>query len=298
MEGIKKWCTQGSILGPLIFNIFINYIFFFIDKTKLANYADDTTVYSKEDNITKLLHLLETKASVVLDWFRINEMKANDDKCHLIVANEENVSLHLIHDVIKSSDSVKLLGVSIDKQLNFNEHVSKLCKKGNQTLHALARVSKYLSKDKLRILMKSFIESQFNYCPLVWMFHNRTMNNKINRLHERALRVVYNDNMDEKLSFNDLLVRHGAVSIHDRNMQKLAIEMYQVKKEFSPLPMQELFINQTNTYDLRKDRNWQVPDVKTVAYGLETIRYWVLKTWELLPSEIKNAQTLVEFKIK
>ena len=177
---LKYDVLQGSILGPLFFNIFINDIFFFIDKTKLANYADDNTVYSKEDNITKLLHLLETETSVVLNWFRINEMKANDDKCHLIVANKEDISLHLGQDIIKPSDSVKLLGVCIDKQLNFNEHVSKLCKKGNQKLHALARDSKYLSKDKLRIIMKTFIETQFNYCPLV---HHWTINNKINRLH-------------------------------------------------------------------------------------------------------------------
>ena len=90
-----KYVPQGSILGPLLFNIFINGIFFFIDKTKLANYADDTTVYSKDDNITKLLHLLEIETSVVLNWFRINKMKANDDKCHLIVANKEDISLHL-----------------------------------------------------------------------------------------------------------------------------------------------------------------------------------------------------------
>ena len=178
---LKHGVPQGSILGPLVFNIFINDIFFFIDKTKLANYADDNTVYSKEENITKLLHLLETETSVVLNWFRIKEMKANDDKCHLIVANKEDISLHVEQDIMKSSDSVKLLGAFIDKQLNFNEHVSKLCKKGNQKLHALARVSKYPSKDKLRIIMKTFIESQYNYCPLVWMFHNMTMNNKINR---------------------------------------------------------------------------------------------------------------------
>ena len=86
-------------------------IFFFIDKTKLANYADDTTVYSKEDNITKLLHLLETVTSVVLNWFRINEMNANADKCHIIVANMEDISLQVGQDIIKSSDSVKLLDV-------------------------------------------------------------------------------------------------------------------------------------------------------------------------------------------
>ena len=129
---LKHGVPQGSILGPLVFNIFINDIFFFIDKTKFANYADDTIVYSKEDNITKLLHLLETETSAVLNWFLINEMKANDDRCHLIVAYKEDISIHVGQDIIKSSDSVKLLGVCIDKQLNFNEHVSKLCKKGNQ----------------------------------------------------------------------------------------------------------------------------------------------------------------------
>ena len=65
--------------------------------------------------------------------------------------------------------------------------------------------------------MKTFIESQFNYCPLVWMFHNRTINNKINRLHERALRLVYKD---EKLSFQELLDKDGAVNIHERNLQR------------------------------------------------------------------------------
>ena len=109
--------------------------------------------------------------------------------------------------------------------------------KGNQKLHALARVSKYFYQDKLRILMKSFIESQFNYCPLVWMFHNRTLNNKINTLHERGLRIVYKDVMSGNVSFQDLPDKDGAVKIHDRNMQRLAVEMYKVKNNLSPLPI-------------------------------------------------------------
>ena len=222
-------------------------------------------------------------------------MKSNDDKCYLIVANTDNISVQLGCEEIKSSDSVKLLGVHIDKQLNFNDHVVKICKKGNQKLHALARVSRYLSKDKLRILMKTFVESQFNYCPLVWMFHNRTINNKINRLHERALRIVYKN---ENLSFQELLEKDGAVTIHDRNLQRLATEMYKVKNNLSPLPMQELFKDQPCRYDLRHNRSWQIPSVKTVAYGTETIRYRGPKTWELLPSDIKNAQSLPGFKAK
>ena len=81
------------------------------------------------------------------------------------------------------------------------------------------------------------------------------MNNKINMLHQRALRVIYNDEKNDKLSFKDL-DKDGAMSIHDRILHKLAIEMYKVKNDLSPLPMQELFINQAIRYDLRKKRSW------------------------------------------
>ena len=121
-------------------------------------------------------------------------MKPSADKCHFLVANLKDItSVKLGNEEITNDQSVELLGVKIDKNLNFSEHVTKLCKKGSQKLHALARISKHLSKDKLKTLMKTFITSQFNYCPLTWMFHNRTLNNKINKLHERALRLVYDD---------------------------------------------------------------------------------------------------------
>ena len=95
-------------------------------------------------------------------------MKSNDGKWrHLIVANEENVSITLGQETIEASDSVVLSVINIDKKLNFSEHVSTLLKKGNQKLHALARISKYLSQDKLKTIMNTFIQSQINHCPLI-----------------------------------------------------------------------------------------------------------------------------------
>ena len=89
-------------------------------------------------------------------------------------------------EVIQNSSFVKLLGIIIDNKLNFNEHVTKMCKKASKKLHALSRIANYMTSDKLKLVMRAFIESEFVYFPLIWMFHNKTLNNKINHLHERA----------------------------------------------------------------------------------------------------------------
>ena len=228
---------QGSILGPLLFNIFINDIFFFLDKSDLANFADDNTVHTIENDIMELLKTLESETINVLDWFRNNEMKPNQGKCHLLVADinhksySSNSYILLENAFLESEKSVELLGVKIDQDLNFSEHIASLLKKGNQKLHALMRISKFITdKDKLKLIMRTFIESQFNFCPLVWMCHSRELNHKINHLHERALRVVYKNN---SLTFNQLLEMDKAFTIHERNLQKLATEMYKVKHNLS-----------------------------------------------------------------
>ena len=137
-------------------------------------------------------------------------------------------------NVIDANKSVKLLGIKIDNNLDFNEHVSSVCKKVNLKLHALTRISYFMDKDTLCVLMKAFIESQFGYCPLIWMHHSRTLNNKINKLHERALRLVYKDHIS---TFEELLLQDGSFTIHHRNFQKLAMEMYKVKHNLSSIFM-------------------------------------------------------------
>ena len=294
-KNIQYGVPQGSVLGPLLFNIFINDISFFIKKTKIANYTDDSTTYTSEENIESLLKTLQEETSMVLKWFNVNEMKSNDDKCHLIVANHDDISITLGNECLEAEDTVELLGIKIDKNLNFNEHISDLLRKGNQKLHALARISKYLNQDKLKIIMKTFIQSQFNCSPLTWMLHSRILNNKINKLQERALRLVYKN---ENLSFQDLLELDNSVTVHQKNLQELATEMYKAKNNLSPRPMQDLFTAHVTTHDLRNKRYWDIPKTRTVCYGTESVRYRGPKTWELLPDNIKEAKSLAEFKTK
>ena len=294
-KDLKHGVPQGSNLGPLLFNIFINDLFFFIENSKIANFADDNTCYAVENNSTLLLKTLEEETSKIMKWFRLNEMKSNDDKCHLLIANSDNGSITLGDNIIEAEDSVDLLGLKIDKDLTFNDYVLQKIKKANQKFHALARVSKYMTQEKLKIVMKTFIISQFNYCSLIWIFHNRTLNTKINKLHERALRLVYKN---DTLTFQELLELDNSCTVHERNLQKLATEMYKVKNHLSPLPVQNLFREQNTSHELRSERCWEVPRVRTVNNGTETIRFRGIKTWEIVPNEIKRATTLTEFKNK
>ena len=101
------------------------------------------------------------------------------------------------------------------------------------------------------MLFKTFIESQFSYCPLVWMFHNRDINNRINRLHERALRLVYND---FEIPFQELLHIDKACTIHQRNIQTLALEIFKTKNNLNPEFVKDIFEDKRDAgYNLRRN---------------------------------------------
>ena len=133
-------------------------------------------------------------------------MILNPGKCHYMTLGKKTESdddqLILENVTLTASPSETLLGIKIDKNLTFNEHLTILCKKTSQKLNALERVAKFMSLPKKQLLFNSFIKSQFNYCPLIWMFCSRKQNRKINSIHERALRIIYQNHTS---SYCDLL---------------------------------------------------------------------------------------------
>ena len=290
---IKVGVPQGSVLGPLLFNVFINDIFLFVNKTKICNYADDTTIYACHTDPNTIIKNLEADGSILANWFSSNFMKLNDDKCHLMIfGNTKNVTTIKIGNAeIKESHSEKLLGITFDKKLSFKKHIEDLCKKANQKLHALARVSYLLDPAKKETLMNAFIKSQFNYCPLVWMFHDRGSNSKINRTQERALKLVCRDS-GRKLE----LERGKTLSNHQRNLQLLMIEVYKAKHNISPEFMKDVFFENHNNYNLRSDNHLRLPKIVTTKYGTENVMYRGYILWSSLPKEIKNSSTLSEFE--
>ena len=137
------------------------------------------------------------------------------------------------------TESEKLLSVILDKNLNFMGHVNTMCKKAGQKLHALARIASYMNAEKLRIMMNTFVMSQFGYCSLIWMFHNRSVNKKINKIQERAMRIAYKDGIS---SFEELLRKADSVSMNQRNIKLFATDIFKTQSNLYPSFMKQIFV--------------------------------------------------------
>ena len=286
---------QGSILGPLLFNIYIRDLFMFTEGRNTANYADDNSPYVCSTDIDSVISELEYDSDILLDWVSNNGLKANPNKFHLILNDHDDKHFIKIENrKIYNSTSEKLLGIKIDNKLSFNEHVTELCRKASQKLHALSRISRFMNISQRKVIMKAFIHSQFGYCPLVWMFHSRKLNNRINKIQERSLRIVYND---QTSTFRQLLRKDNSFTIHERNIQILGIELYKILNGLSPEIMKMVFpIKDSKKYS--SSNMFITRNVHTVKYGTETISHLTPKIWAIIPSEIKKETTLKGFSRK
>ena len=129
--------------------------------------------------------------------------------------------------------------------------------------------------------MNAFITSQFGYCPLVWMFHSRGLNNRINKIHEKALRLVYSDNQS---TFSELLIKDSSMTIHERNLQSLTIEVYKSINNLSPVIMKGSFDVKNIPYNLRSTSILCTRNVRTVKNGFNTLSFRGPKIWALVPT--------------
>ena len=153
-----------------------------------------------------------------------------------------------------------------------------------------------MDMNKERMLMKAFVSSQFSYCPLIWMFHSRKMEHRINNIHKGAFRFVYQESLD--LTFQELVAKDKSVSVHQKNLQLLATGIFKSKTGRSPELMNYIFHFMERPYNLRSDYTLERKRDHTVYQGSESLSSLALKLWDLLPNSIKNSASFKEFKTK
>ena len=146
-------------------------------------------------------------------------MVANPSKFQIMFLGSKiynnKITFAIENKQIKCKTEVKLLGITIDEKLTFTKHIANICSLANNRLRALTRIRRYLSKEQTKYLSEAYIISAFKYCPLIWMFCNKTSNNQINKIHKRTLRLVYEM---QDANFEDLLLKDNSWNVHESNM--------------------------------------------------------------------------------
>ena len=288
---------QGSVLGPLLFNIYLNDLLWFIENGEVCNYADDTTPYSCNKDLNTLIANLEADSLNAIEWFKNNYMRLNTDKCKLIVAGQKDhiIDIKVGESIIRESKEVTLLGVLIDNDISLKSYLNDKIKMANSKIASIKRNQHFLTFQQKKIVLSSFVHCHFSYAPLAWMFHSREINNKINRVQKRALRILFND---EHSTFEELLKRDEAFTVHERNIQRLLTEMFKAKNKLEPHLLQGIF--EANSYQGPTLRNsskyFSRPHVNTVKYGERSLQNLGVRLWDQLPKDIQEIDRLPKFQ--
>ena len=291
-ESIRKQLisgvTQGSILGPVLFNIFINDLFLFIKEAKLANFADDNTIYAGNEDLPLLLKILENESNLAIKWFNENNMIINPEKFQAMILglgnqHQEKYCLRIDGKNIETKNQVTLLGVEIDDKLKFDKHISSLCKKSNNQLNALSRIQTFLGQKEKETMINTFIYSNFNYAPLVWHFSSRNSEKKIEKIQERCLRLVLNDYTS---NYENLLIKSGKPSMELRRLRILVLEIFKTLNSLNPEFMREIFC--TSPYLTHRKNNLLVPSRRTTKFGNNSLRVLGPHLWNSLPKNVKE----------
>ena len=213
---------------------FINDLLLFIKETDICNFADDTTLYACGKELDTISFKLEIETNRAMQWLKDNEMAANPSKFQLMFLSKyKNIEKSMSFDgkTIKSSDTVELLGITLDKNINFKRHIQNICRKANNKTKAFLLIRKCLTLEQGQVLAEAYISSNFRYCTLIWMFCGKMSDNLIVKTHYRTLRAIYDT---QTRSYEELLHLSGKKKIHTQNLQILMVEVYKCLNNISP----------------------------------------------------------------
>ena len=299
---ISYGVPQGSILGPLLFSLFINDLPLYTDNVSTDLYADDTTLYDIQDSVEQIESNLQTAINNLHIWCQNNGMILNSAKTKVMLVttnqkrqrlNNDNLDLNFNNEPLTLITNEKILGVYVDNNLTWSEHIKRLTRKIASSIWLLSKIKKILNQTHRVQFYKSYIQPHIDFCNIIWGSSSETNKLKILRLQKRACRVILDYNMDD---VNEAMKTLKIMSVYDRFYLRKAKFMFKVYNNLTPQYISEHFTLRNNVLDANVSLRSStagcfVPPKPRTEYFKNSLRYSGCLLWNGLPAHVKNAET-------
>ena len=303
---ISYGVPQGSILGPLLFLLFINDLPLYTDNVTTDLYADDTTLYDIQDSLEQIENNLQIAINNLHIWCQNNGMILNSAKTKVMLVttnqkrqrlNNDNLDLNFNNEPLTMITNEKILGVYVDNNLTWSEHIKRLTKKIASRIWLLSKIKKFLNQTHRVLFYKSYIQPHIDFCNIVWGNSSETNKLKILRLQKRACRVILDYNVDD---INEAMKTLKIMSVYDRFYLRKAKFMFKVYNNLTPQYISDHFtlrneVLDTNVSLRSSTAGCFVPPKPRTEYFKNSLRYSGCLLWNGLPAHVKNAETTDTF---
>ena len=297
---------QGTILGPLLFLLYINDLPQCLNFSHPRMYADDTSITYAGKDLNEIDDYLNNDLKSVNTWLSSNKLTLNLTKTEFLIITSrqrrvylsDNPSLTINNFPIEQVSSTKSLGVIIDENLSWNTHIKTVCKKISSTLGLIKRIRDFVPFYTLLNIFNGLVKPQFDYCSLVWDCCSTGLAEKLQKLQNRAARILLSAPYDS--SATDLFSRLHWKNLRNQRLFAKAVMMFKILNGQTPdyLSNKFIFRNDTTCYRLRNsDMRLALPQPRT-HYVRKSFSYSGAALWNSLPTDIRVSKTLGEFKMK
>ena len=281
-ETAKITCgvPQGSNLGPLLFLIYINDLPNCLDRASPRMFADDTNISIAANSVTELEQIINSELKNLHQWLLANRLSLNVAKTEfmiigsrqrLLVHDNEHIRIEIDVKTIKRVNETKSLGLQIDEHLTWARHVENISKKIASAIGALKRIRQFIDTNTALKIYGALIQPHFDYCSSVWDGLNITLNDKLQKLQNRAARVITKSQYDA--SSRNLFSKLGWDSLLTRRKKHKAILMFKTINDLTPFYLHELFESRSTGYNLRNSEHTLFVPKPRTNYGKRSFSY-------------------------
>ncbi|MEW8546816.1 MAG: reverse transcriptase family protein [Candidatus Thiodiazotropha sp.] len=304
-QSISCGVPQGSILGPLLFLLFINDLPLYTRKVHTDLYADDTTLYDIQDSMEQIENNLQAALNNLHVWCKENGMSLNSSKTKVMLVTStqkrqrlvsNSLDLKFNNDPLNNISNDKILGVFVDNNLAWTDHTKHLAKKIASSIWLLSKIKRYLSKVHRVQFYKSYIQPHIDFCNIVWASSSESNKLKIFKLQKRACKVILDYKVDD---LSEAMKSLKIMSVFDRLYLRKAKFMFKVYNNDAPSYISENFTLRSNVNTSINLRSLAtgcfIPPKPRTEYFKHSMRYSGCLVWNNLPEEVKNAPTIDTF---